>query len=260
MHENVVVAVHCEDDNYFKKIVPRNLYEYHISRQPLAEVKSVESALRSDLPKLHICHISTSETLDVIRKFKINSNVTTEVTPHHLFLNYKSGLENFGKVNPPLRTPDDNIALWNAFVSGEIDILASDHAPHTINEKKVDFQSAPAGMPGVETMVPLLLMKLRLNKITISRFTDAVCENPAELFALKKGKIEIGYDADIIVINMRNVKKIKYDMLHTKCCWTPFEGMDAIFPTMTMVRGNIVVEDYELVASKGIGKFVHGNN
>lgn len=238
--------------------------------------------------KLHICHVSTQEAVGILKNFKSatttnsappndsgsnsgssnpeeplkkelltsNFNLTSEVTPHHLFLNMGADKGAFCKVNPPLRTPDDQRALWDALIDGTIDILASDHAPHTIAEKEDnEFAYAPSGIPGVETMLPLLFPYLKHNKLPLERFVNAVCEQPSTIFGLNKGTIEEGRDADLIVVDLRQETEIKGDELHSKCGWTPYEGMTAVFPRMVMVRGEIIVKDDNLEGERGFGKF-----
>lgn len=159
-------------------------------------------------------------------------------------------------MNPPLRTSLDQEALWEALLSGEIDIIESDHAPHTTDEKEVDFSEAPSGIPGVETMYPVMLYVFLMKGYPLERLVSALCSRPARLFGLKKGRIAKGMDADFIVVDLKKVKKIMADRLHYKCGWTPFEGMKGIFPTDLFVRGERIIEDEELVGDRGFGRFV----
>jgi dihydroorotase len=172
-----------------------------------------------------------------------------------LFLNMNSELGTMAKVNPPLRFKHDQNALWSAFMSGRIDLVSSDHAPHTLEEKEQDFETAPAGMPGVETMIPLLLDRVRGNSLPLSRFVGAVCEKPAELLSLNKGRIEVGYDADLIVVDLKEVRKIRADDLHSKCGWTPYEGMNGVFPSATFLRGKRIVEE-GTIATRPSGTYI----
>jgi dihydroorotase len=158
-------------------------------------------------------------------------------------------------VNPPLRTPEDQAALWSGFKDGVIQILASDHAPHTIDEKTQEFESAPAGIPGVETMLPIMLSFHKHHKITLERLVNAISEKPAKLFNLPKGRLATGYDGDLVVIDFYHERDIKIENLHSKCGWSPYENMPAIFPMFTVVRGKIIVKDGNLEADMGWGKF-----
>jgi dihydroorotase len=247
------VAIHCEDEAQIDKSAkPKSLEEHHGSRPNASEAKAIEKVLALWSNKqVHISHVSTSEGVDLVRK----AEVTSEASPHHLFLNYKANLEARGKVNPPLRAMKDQETLWEAFKKGDIDIVASDHAPHTREEKET-FAEAPSGVPGVETMLPILLTNVKIGRLDLSRFVLATSENPAKIFGLNKGKLEVGRDADIIMVDMRKEKEIKSKKLHYKCGWTPYERFSAIFPKYTFVRGELVVEKWELTGDRGHGKFV----
>jgi dihydroorotase len=202
--------------------------------------------------KVHICHVSSAEGAALVSK----SSFTSEVTPHHLFFNIGADLGAKGKVNPPLRQEKDQDALWNALKSGAIDIMASDHAPHTLEEKEV-FENAPSGMPGVETMLPLMLWRVKHNRFDLSRLVNAISERPAEIFGLKKGKIKAGYDADLIMVDMRKETEISEDELHSKCGWSAYDGLSVVFPKYTYLRGEIVIEDWELTGEAGVGRMVN---
>lgn len=253
--ENKVIAFHAEDESLIQKREAKNLFEHLNSRPCISEESAIQKLKSLETnAKLHICHISCKESLAQLR----NSNFTSEVTPHHLFLHSKLNLGAFGKVNPPLRTKDDRFALWQALNNGIIDIIASDHAPHTIEEKE-DFSTAPSGMPGVETTFPIMLSMLKHNKISLSRLVNAICEKPAEIYGLNKGKIKEGYDADLIVVDMQNENKILDKYLHSKCEWTPYNGFNAIFPKALILRGKIIVQDQNFLGEKGYGKLQKAN-
>jgi dihydroorotase len=234
-------------------------------KERLEELEHTSKFGEKDIEKhIHICHLSTAQGVQLLRErfqqFKKSYNfksikITSEVTPHHLLLNekYKGGA--FGKVNPPLRTIEDQNMLWSALSDGTIEILASDHAPHLVEEKTEEFTLAPSGVPGVETMFPLMLSLVKHNKLKLKTLTSAISTAPAELFHLPKGKLQEGYDGDLIVIDFYKEKPIKAKTLHSKCGWTPFENMDAIFPTFMTVRGNITVKNGNLEVDPGVGKF-----
>lgn len=249
-----LILVHAEDKNFIKDGKPKNLSEYCAARPNECEFSAIQKILESDKNlKIHLCHVSAKESVDLLK----NAKVTSEVTPHHLMLNSSSTLGALGKVNPPLRTSEDSKALWNALKNGVIDIVASDHAPHTLNEKK-DFSEALPGVPGVETTFPLLLYNMKKEVISLSKTLEVFCEKPAEIFGLKKGKFQPGYDADFIVVDLKQERRIKAESLHSKCMWTPFENFMAIFPSYTFVRGIPVIEEFEFVGERGFGEFVGG--
>jgi dihydroorotase len=217
--------------------------------------------------RIHISHVSTSEAIELIRnnnkKLSNGSNnpqktgITCEVTPHHLLLNetFQAEQISMGKVNPPLRRAEDQRALWSALADGSINILASDHAPHTIDEKSQTFDFAPAGLPGVETMLPLIVSYVKHNRLELSRFVSAISTTPAEIFGLPKGRLAPGFDGDIIVLDFYKEAPIKVKSLHSKCCWTPYENLPAIIPILTVVRGKIIMKDNNLEADLGFGRF-----
>jgi dihydroorotase len=158
-------------------------------------------------------------------------------------------------MNPPLRDPSDNNALWDGLRDGSIDIVASDHAPHLPEEKKEGIWEAPAGVPGVETLLPLMLMAVRSNLISLDRLVDALAAKPAEIFGLmSKGQIVPGKDADLVLVDPKAITRIKADRLHSRAEWTPYEGREAIFPQATLVRGTVVFQE-DLEVRPGFGRF-----
>ncbi|MEA3324102.1 MAG: amidohydrolase family protein, partial [Euryarchaeota archaeon] len=166
-------------------------------------------------------------------------------------------LGTFGKMNPPLRKRCMQ-HLWNGLNDGTIDIMASDHAPHTEEEKRAEIWDAPAGVPGVETMLPLMLNAVKQNLIPLRRVVEAMSAKPAQIFGLDdKGQIREGCDADIVLVDTSNVRKITVDQLHSKAGWTPFEGREGIFPELVLSRGEVVY-DGEIAGKKGRGRFLRG--
>ena len=256
-----VLAFHAEERKCIEKFGKKaeNLIEHAKTRASVCEKMAVEKVLKemekTDL-RIHFCHISSSISLYALSRFK--KKVSVGVTPHHLLFKASRSLtpQSYYKVNPPLRTSLDQEALWEALLSGEIDIIESDHAPHTIDEKEVDFSEAPSGVPGVETMYPVMLYVFLMKGYPLERLVSALCSRPARLFGLKKGRIAKGMDADFIVVDLKKMKKIRADRLHYKCGWTPFEGMKGIFPTDLFIRGERIIEDEELIGDRGFGKFV----
>ncbi len=158
-------------------------------------------------------------------------------------------------MNPPLRNAAARKALWETFASGKIPILESDHAPHTSVEKEDNFHAAPSGVPGVETMIPLMLAQVKAGKVELDVVVDAASKNPAALVGLTdRGHLDAGMRADFAVYDFKTVTKVDGNHLHSKCGWSPFDGMNAIFPTHTFLAGKPVVENGELVAAPGTGK------
>jgi len=218
-----------------------------------AAIRKVFECNRGVGAKIHVSHLSTAAGLDVVRAS--DQDVTCEVTPHHLFL---SKLDNkrlgpFGTMNPPLRSQRDVALLWSHL--DHVDMVASDHAPHSTADKKMP--SAPPGVPGVQTLLPLLLSKL--DQIGLGRFVDLVCTAPADRFNLRsKGAIAEGFDADLILVDLKDKKPITSSLMRSKCGWTPFEGFEGVFPSLTMVRGEVVFNKGSIRAKKGWGRQVCG--
>lgn len=260
-----VACIHAEDEETrkdFTHLLKGNLApeSYSKSRPNLSEKIAVEKALKLAADtKMHLCHISALESIEVIKKARTENNrITCEVTPHHLFLSIRDyrRLGTLGKMNPPLRDFPSQQALWAGLNGGIIDIVASDHAPHLESEKITDIWTAPAGVPGVETLMPLMLMAVKRNLITLKRVIEVTSQDPAKIFSLKKGALAPGYDADMIIVG--EVKEIRKEKMHSKAGWTPFYGMKGIFPKMTISRGEVVSEDGEIIARRGHGRFIPG--
>lgn len=258
-----LAAVHAEDGKIVREKTEtlKHLHEpdvYSRARPAEAEAGTIEKAILW-AERLHICHLSTAPGLMLVKAAKKRrKKLSCEVAPHHLLFNIKdySKQGSYLKMNPPLRLHEDNDALWAGLRDGSIDIVASDHAPHLPEEKKDDIWEAPPGVPGVETMLPLMLAAVKSNLITLERLVDALSVRPAEIFGLhSKGKIEAGRDADLVLVDPRSVRVIKADLLHSRADWTPYEGKKAIFPQMTMVRGEVVF-DGELEVRPGYGRYL----
>ena len=277
---NALACIHAEDDamrleneKLFKNDSSPDLHSK--IRPNECEEIAVKDCLKinreADTPsKLHFCHISTPEAVKVLadarKQFSSLGNsghLTCEVTPHHLFLSSKdyARLGTLGKMNPPLRSSGDAAFMISALNSGLINSVASDHAPHMYYEKDVPMLSAPSGVPGVETLMPLLLAAVCKNMLTLERVLQVTSENPAKIFDLErlgKGFMKPGYDADLLFFDPKNMTQIKSKNLHTDCDWTPYEGMDAVFPEMTLSRGDVVWNGDQIIAKKGSGQFLPG--
>jgi len=243
-----VLAVHAEDERLRKKEVAQSLEDHLKNRNNDCEgsaIRKVKEAAKDC--RLHICHVSARESLPLVVDVH---GLTSEVTPHHLLLDKESKLGTLAKVNPPLRRREDRFALFQALKNGSFDLIASDHAPHTLDQKQEDFDYAPSGMPGVETMVPLLLHLVDEKHLTIEGVLRRVCSRPGELFGVPKGRIAEGDDADLMVVDMSASAPIKADRLNSKCGWSAYEGMPAIFPAAVFLRGQLMIENDNLVGER----------
>lgn len=193
--------------------------------------------------KVYLCHVSAQDELKQV-KSKFRYKVYVEATPHHLFLTKDDETNNFFKMKPCLKEKKDQDALWEAIAKGKIDAIGSDHAPHTVEDKKEEVY----GVPGVETLLPLMLDAVNKGRISLKKVVELCCNNPAKIFKIKnKGYLEEGYDADIVIVDMNLEKEIKNEELFTKCKWSPFNGWKLKgWPVMTIVNGKIVFENNKI--------------
>lgn len=188
-------------------------------------------------------HTSTKEEMEIIASNKDKCRVFCEVSPHHLLLN-ETILEkvgNFGKVNPPLRTKEDNIVILNAINYGTVDTIGSDHAPHLVSEKLQDYKNAPSGFPSIEIELQLLLSELNKGNISLKKLIEITSLNTAKIFKLKNiGKLQEGYFADLAIIDINKKWKIKANEFKTKAKYSPYEGIEGKgYVIMTFVNGKL---------------------
>ncbi len=247
------VFIHAEHIRQLPEKIEKNLKDHDSRRSEGMELEAASKVIseRDRGTRVHLLHVSQSGIIGLAK----GAGCTSEVTPHHLLLDIESMTGANGKINPPLRSKKTRIELWNAFAAGKSDTIGSDHSPHTIEEKSLEFDAAPSGMPGVETLLPLMLQKVAERKLDIEILSRCCSSAPASLVGLKKGKIEVGMDADFIVVDLNKSVKINADRLHSKCGWTPSEGMEGVFPLATFIRGNEVARDGELSGDR-VGRFV----
>ena len=202
--------------------------------------------------RLHVAHVSSEKELRHAKQNNIKGQVTVEVTPHHLFMNEKNIqiLGSFAEMKPRLKTENDQKALWLGIKDGIVDTIASDHAPHLKEEK--EQANYPFGVPGVETMLPLLLDAFNNNKINLPAIIKLCCENPAKIFRIKnKGFLKEGFDADLVIVDLDKRQAVRNEDLLTKCKWSPFEGKILKgWPVMTIVNGNIVYDSGKIIDIK----------
>lgn len=199
--------------------------------------------------RLHILHMSTGEEAELLRRDK-PSWVTADVTPQHLFLDV-SAYEKIGtlaQINPSLKYPRDREILWQALLDGVIDFIATDHAPHTLEEKAKGYPNTPSGMPGVETSLPLMLTQAKENRCSIAQVSHWMSTAVAHAYNIpNKGLIEPGYDADIVLVDLSTYRPVLREELKTKCGWSPFEGWTLTgWPVITLVGGQVVYDHGQL--------------
>lgn len=224
---NLVVAVHAEDDkiineekNNFPNATVSDHGKIRPNRAAQVAVKKALDLARETGATLYILHCSTAEEVALIRQAKqAGLKVFAETTPHHLFLS-DTAYEALGakaQMNPPLRSQNDQNALWEAINDGTIDTIGTDHAPHTLQEKTLPYPQSPSGVPGIETYLPLLLDAYHNGKISLEKIVEITHLNPQNIFDLKENN-------DWVLVDLNEVKKIENRNLKTKCGWSPFDG------------------------------------
>jgi dihydroorotase len=205
---------------------------------------------RKNGKRIHILHISTAEELPLLSAHRDVASV--EVTPHHLTLTADdyARLGNKIQMNPPVREPYHRDALWRAIGSGLVDVLGSDHAPHTLEEKAKPYPQSPSGMTGVQTFVPIMLNHVNTGRLTLERFVDLTSHGPQRIFGMAgKGRIMQGYDADFTIVDMKRTEIISDNWIQSRSQWTPYDGVKVQgWPVGTIIRGRKVMWQGEISA------------
>ncbi|MDA8232151.1 MAG: dihydroorotase [Magnetospirillum sp.] len=254
------VAVHCEDEERLAQ--RKSLIEggAHPRRHP--EWRDVETALRATQRlirlaeaarrRVHVLHVTTAEEIAFLAEHK--DLATVEVTPQHLTLAAPECYDDLGtyaQMNPPIRDARHRQALWQGVADGVVDVIGSDHAPHTREEKGKPYPQSPSGMTGVQTLVPLMLDHVSSGLLSLERFADLTSAGPARIYGIAgKGRIAVGYDADFTVVDMRAERVITHSWIASRCGWTPFDGRRVVgWPVATLVRGRTVMRDGQLLGA-----------
>jgi len=204
--------------------------------------------------RVHVLHISTGEEMQLLAGHKDVASV--EATPQHLTLTTPQAYERLGaraQMNPPLRDASHQEILWWGVEQGVVDVLGSDHAPHTLEEKAMPYPQSPSGMPGVQTLVPVMLTHVNSGRLSLERFVDLTSHGPQRIFGLAgKGRIAVGYDADFTVVDLKQTRTIESEWIACKSGWTPFEGHTVTgWPRGTIIRGRRVMWEDEIVGKPG---------
>tara|TARA_A100000164_G_scaffold120780_1_gene106769 strand:- start:2639 stop:3952 length:1314 start_codon:yes stop_codon:yes gene_type:complete len=253
-----IVSIHSEDENILlsrkKFIKDGDVTSHPIWRNEECALESTKRVVRlaqKHKKKIHILHVSTKEEIDFFSKKR--DGVTFEITPQHLTLYapdcYKN-LKTFSQMNPPLRSKDHYDRLWDAVEETLVSTIGSDHAPHTKEEKNRKYPLSPSGMPGVQTLLPVMLNHVNKGKLKLEKLIKLVCENPCDLFGIKnKGYLKENYDADLTIVDMNKEVLIKDEWIESKCGWTPFNNYKVKgFPVATIVNGEIVMENSKIIS------------
>ena len=248
------VAVHSEDEDRMisrKHLAERGKPESHpVWRDAEAARMSTERVLglaKQAGRRLHVLHITTGDEIPLLAAAK--DIATAETTPQHLTLSAPECYERLGtyaQMNPPIRDESHRQALWAAVREGVIDVIGSDHAPHTLAEKDKTYPDTPSGMPGVQTLATILLDHVNKGNLTLERFIDLTSAGPQRIFGIAaKGRIARGYDADFTIVDLGLTRTIENKWIASTCGWTPFDGMKTKgWPVATILRGHFVMRDF----------------
>ncbi len=254
-----LIAVHAEDQARIlerRKVYAGNTDPsiHSVIQDNKAALNATELALKLSKKyqrRLHILHLSTAEEAELLRLDK-PAWVTAEVTPQHLLLNNESygKLGTLLQMNPPIRSAHDNAVLWQALLDGVIDFIATDHAPHTLEEKAKGYPNTPSGMPGVETSLPLMLTQAVEGRCTVAQVVNWMSTAVAKAYGIhNKGAIAPGYDADLVLVDLKTYHPVLREELQTKCGWSPFEGWNLTgWPVVTLVGGQVVFDHGQIQA------------
>ncbi|HEY8270057.1 MAG TPA: dihydroorotase [Pseudobdellovibrionaceae bacterium] len=261
------VIVHSEDEARMRERRSLAVDSQDVHMHPVW--RDVESAMistqrlinfaRKTGRKVHVLHVSTGEEMEFLQNHKDIASV--EVLPQHLTLfapDCYDRLKNFAQQNPPLREKHHLERIWKAVLDGTVDVMGSDHAPHTREEKNRPYPQSPSGMPGVQTLVPIMLNHVNNRRLALPQFVKLVSEGPRRVFGIKnKGRIEVGYDADFTVVDMKKIMTIENKMMASRSGWTPYDGMKVQgWPTHTILMGEVVMEnDTVILPHQGQGVF-----
>ncbi|NRQ44473.1 dihydroorotase [Rheinheimera sp. YQF-2] len=256
------VAIHAEDEARLRErqsLTAADVRNHPIWRDTqsalLATQRIVALAEQTGRP-LHLLHISTADEMAYLAAFK--HRVTVEVTPHHLTMQAPDCYEQLGslaQMNPPVRDKQHQQALWQGINDGTVDIIGSDHAPHTLEEKAKPYPGSPSGMTGVQTLLPVMLDHVAAGRLSLQRLVDLTCANPARIFGLTgKGRLAVGYDADLTLVDLNTKRTISNSWIASKAQWTPYDGKTVTgWPVATIIAGDTVMHSDE-VLGKPTGK------
>ena len=253
------VAVHSEDEDRLKerrhlavKGDPRSHPVWRDAETARMSTERVIRLARAAGRRLHVLHVTTADEIPLLADAK--EICTAETTPQHLTLAAPECYERLGtyaQMNPPIRDAHHRDVLWQAVNEGVIDVIGSDHAPHTRAEKEKTYPDTPSGMPGVQTLVTILLDHVNAGRLSLERFIDLTSTGAARIFGIAgKGRIARGFDADFTIVDLKSKKTIENNWIASKCGWTPFDGMQTTgWALATIIRGKTVMRDRALVTS-----------
>ncbi len=246
------ICAHCEDESTVRANADRlagtnQVSDHSLIRSPeaaqIATNRAIDLATRHH-HRFHVLHVSTALELPIIAGKR--PWITAEVCPHHLFFN-TDDYKQWGsliQMNPSIKSRDDNDRLWQALLDGTIQVIATDHAPHTLIEKSLPYPKSPSGLPAVENSLPLMLNQYSKGLCSLEQIASWMADAPARIWGLVgKGRIDVGYDADLVLVNLQLAKTVHNETQFTKCRWSPWHGQTLIgWPVKTWVGGQLVFD------------------
>jgi dihydroorotase len=247
------ICAHCEDEATVQANTARlgpnlTIHDHSRIRDHAAAIISTRRAValaEKYHHHFHVLHVSTADEVEFLRETKPR-HVSAEVCPHHLYfcIDDYDRLGSLVQMNPSIKTAHDNEVLWQALAEGTIQVVATDHAPHTLEEKAKPYPASPSGLPAVENSLALMLDAVNRGRLTLERLVDAMCAAPARIWQMRhKGVIAEGYDADLVLVDMNLRQTIRNGDQVTKCGWSPWDGVELQgWPVCTWVRGRKVWE------------------
>jgi len=254
-----VVAVHSEDEeilNINKKLIKKgDVHSHPIWRSAECAISSTRRIVKIAeryKKKAHILHVTTKEEIDFLSQHK--GNITFEITPQHLTIyapDCYDKLGTYAQMNPPLRDKSHYDRLWYGVKNNFNDTIGSDHAPHLKENKEKNYPNSPSGMPGVQTLLPVMLNHVNNGKLSLEQLMNCICENPVKIFGIKnKGFIKEGFDADFTIVDMNKKIVIENRNIESKCGWSPFDGFEFKgTPVSTIVAGEIKMKDGKILGN-----------
>ena len=254
------ISIHAEDEDRLRERQHIAKEAAHPRAHPIwrdVETAVIASRRIAEMSRetgrpVHVLHVTSAEEMELLANYK--DTVTVETTLNHLTLAAPDCYERLGtraQMNPPVRDERHQAAIWRAIVDGTVDVIGSDHAPHNLEEKQREYPSSPSGMPGVQTLLPLLLDHMSQGRLTLARLVDLTSAGPQRIFGIAgKGRIAMGYDADFALVDLGEQREITDDWIASKCGWTPFAGKTVRgWPKGTIVRGTVVMREDEVLGT-----------